>query len=362
MMTIDGEKLRILRQSMRCPQGVLAEYLGIPQPHLSQMEGGGRNVPESVMTNLSFMTGFAPSFLERALRTHVPTGSNRLYRKRRNKFRRTEEAQSYCQLIFEVFEPLTGQLKPRPCLLSSDAFSDPSEAAEIVRNALALRPGAAVKDLTFLAEKAGVRVVAVPNPVLKSLVPLAPEELGFGEDEDFEAFSFWSDSGTPVVFIRADLPPDRFNWALGHELIHLVMHRSTHGDLREAEKEAQDGAKELFMPRRFVLEAFPASGTTVRYVREMARRWNVGFDSFVLRCTELGLLNEGNKRYYIGAFNKGAGELIKRDLPSFYREMCQVLYGKPIRLASLSRDTGASRSFLRDVLMSNGAASSMIEG
>ena len=323
-MRIDGEKLRILRQSMRCPQNVFADRLGVLQPHLSQMEGGGRNVPESVVTKLSFMTGFTPAYLERELRTHVPSGSNLLYRKKKNKFRRTEEAQSYCQLIFDVFEPLASELKSRPCLLSSDEFSDPEEAADIVRNALALRPGAPVTDLTFMAERAGVRVVGVPNPVLRSVVPLSVDELDLGEDEDFEAFSFWWELKTPVVFIRADLPPDRFNWALGHELIHLVMHRSMHGDLREAEHEAQMGAKELFMPRRFVRDGFPAAGTTVRYLATLSKRWNVDLKSFVLRCAEIGLMTEANKRYYLGAASKGAGESVKSGLPSFYRELSEV--------------------------------------
>lgn len=47
--------------------------------------------------------------------------------------------------------------------------------------------------------------------------------------------------------------------------------------------------------------------------------------------------------------------MIEKRLPSYYRQMCEVIFGKPIPLADLVRKTGTSRQFVEDVLVANGA-------
>jgi hypothetical protein len=220
------------------------------------MEGGIRPIPLAVAQKVSFLTGFSLRFLSTPVQENVPSGNFLWYRKQRHKYRKGEESQAYCQLVFDTFEPLTKQLRPRPSRLSNLVDCSPYEAACHVRNALNVRPGTPIENITILAESAGVRVVGIPNP---TLIPTAKVE-GMGQEEssdDFDAFSFWTPEKLPVVFIRSDLDKPHYNWAIGHELNHLVMHSNFHGNIRIAESEAQEANEELFMPESSIHDSFP---------------------------------------------------------------------------------------------------------
>jgi Zn-dependent peptidase ImmA (M78 family) len=216
---------------------------------------------------------------------------------------------------------------------------------------LGIRPGVPLENIAILAENAGVRVVGIGSPILG--VADLEDTPGVDEETDeFDGFSFWTPEGLPVIFVRTDIPRDRYNWAVGHELIHLVMHATHHGPTRQAESECQVGSKELFMPEERFKETIHIGGLTVRMLCSMAVHWNVTLESIVFRCAELDLITEGMKRYYMGAVNKGAGQdiPIRSQHPRFYRQMCEFLYSVPVDVSEVAKGTGASRKFVADVL------------
>jgi Zn-dependent peptidase ImmA (M78 family)/transcriptional regulator with XRE-family HTH domain len=356
-MSVDGEKLRLVRLALGWQQTDMARLLRMKQPNLSEMEGGVRQVPEHVVATLTFLTGFSPTFFLEPVKADVPSGSDLWYRKAKNKYRKTEESQAYCQLVFDTFEPLTANLRARPTNLSRLKGCIPEEAAMHVRNALGVRPGAPLENVAHLVEAAGVRLVGIGSPLLRPNI-ISDEVAGLAKavdpGNDFEAFSFWTKEGLPVIFVRTDIPNDRYNWAIVHETIHLTMHSSSDGNIRQAESEGQAGAKEAMLPSAALSDSFGAAHSVVR-LASLASRWNVSLKSMVLRAAELGVLSEANKRYYLGAVNKGAGDSVqvRAQRPRFYRQMCELLFGKPIHLNDVARKTGASKNFLQDVLLAH---------
>lgn len=353
-MRIDGEKLRLVRLALGWQQTDMARMLGIKQPNLSEMESGIRQVPESLVATLAFLTGFSPTFFSEPIRVDVPKGSDLWYRKTKYKYRKTDESQAYCQLVFDTFEPLTSKLQDRPARLSRLTGCSPEEAAIHVRNTLGVRPGVPLENVAHLVESAGIRLIGIGRPIIaphvlddEALLQKTPGD----HNDDFEAFSFWTRSGLPVIFVRSDISDDRYNWAIVHELIHLTMHSSLDVNVKKAEAEGQAGAKETILPASALIGSFTDAQSVAR-LSSLASRWNVSLKSMVLRAAELGVLSDQSKRYYLGAVNKGAGSQIsiRAQRPRFYRQMCELIFGKPVRVSELAKETGASKSFLLEVL------------
>lgn len=352
-MSIDGEKLRLIRQALGWQQKELADLLNLLQPHLSEMEAGVRPVPDHVTSTLHFLTGFSPKFFEQPVVADVPSGSDLWYRKPKNKYRKSDMTQAYCQLVFDVFEPLTKALKPRVPRLSRLTDCTPEDAALHVRNALGVRPDAPIENIANLAENAGVRLVGIGRPLLEpnATSPQVASIVREPDVDDFDGFSFWSKDNVPVIFVRTDIPADRYSWAIGHDLIHLVMHSSYHGSIKNAEMECQAGTRELKLPARVLRESFGQAHSITR-LSSLASRWNVSLKSMIWRAAEIGILTEANKRYYLSIVNRGSGDTVQVGMqkPRFYRQMSELLFGKPIDLTLMTRATGASRQFLRAVL------------
>jgi Zn-dependent peptidase ImmA (M78 family)/transcriptional regulator with XRE-family HTH domain len=336
---------------MRLPQKQLAEVLDVPQPHLSQMESGLRAIPASVGQKVLFMTGFSPSFFDDAPQFDVPSGSI-WYRKTKDKYRKSEANQAYCRLIFNVFEPLVKLIKAREPRLPRLTGCTPFQAASVLRSALGLNPSDAIENLTYLAEKIGVRIVSVPEVNhLEGVGGISQLELD-EEPDDFRAFSFWTDNGLPVIFIRQGLANEIFQWDLAHELIHLVMHSYARGDVRKIEKECQLATGEFLVPEKYLKEMFPSGNATSVMLARIAKKWNVGFMAIVLRCESLKLLNDHQKRYHLSSIYRGTGNAVpvRVQKPRFYRQICEVIFGKPLDVTKVAKTTGVSKSLIREVL------------
>ncbi len=348
-----GEKVRIVRLALGLSQTELADQLGIKQSNLSAIEGGTRPLPELVKHKLSFISGFAPGYFETHFVTDVPATSL-WYRRSKEKYKRLDEMHPYCQLIFDTFEPLTLRLKPRQVKISRLSDLSANEAAGYIRQVLGIGPRVPVENITSMVELAGVRVIGVPD---SAILPNADarndaNSLDKTDENHFQAFSFWTQTGLPVIFVRSGLKPDVHQWAVGHEIIHLIMHHSHIGNVGDIERECQRATSELFMPESAISDLNISGNIRTTEISSIARRWNVSPFGTVIRLHELGLINDAQKRYHLASIKRGAGfnVLVKRSLPRFYRQMCEVLYGKPIDISRLSKDTRAPKRFLLDVL------------
>lgn len=353
---MNGEKVRLVRLAYGIPQNELAKHLGLKQPNLSEIEAGQRPVPEHVATSMQFLSGFSSRFFSQPIKASVPAGNKLLFRKSKNKYRESDGDQAYCQLVFDTFEPLTANLTQRSVKFSRVKGRDLVHTAEQLRNVLGVRPGSRIENPVFLAEMAGVRVIGIKATRLK---PTAQSRLvteQFEGADEFQAFSFWSDR-LPVLFLNTAISPDRMNWALVHDLVHLMIHDEHSGDLKKIELEAQEVTKEVMLPAAHLNHGFRSGRVTLDRIMNMALIWNVSPASIVYRASELGLLP--SKGYFL----KCVSDLnfsIKFTKPRFYRQMCEVLFGRPL-VPQLSRELGVPKEFVRSVLKGHSGDDSMLE-
>ncbi|MBS1706755.1 MAG: ImmA/IrrE family metallo-endopeptidase [Armatimonadetes bacterium] len=347
-MNIQGEKIRLVRLALGWPQRDLADQLGIHQPHLSEMEAGARSVPEHVATSLQFLTGFSFNYFTQPIRADVPLMSKLLFRRPKNKWRKSDGDQAYCQLVFDAFEPLTQKLAPRDLLFPRGLRLGPKQAAAYLRSVLVVRPDGRIENPVYLAERAGVRVVGVHgtrlNPERQPHVKISEYE----HVEMFHAFSFWS-NGLPVVFLRTDINPDLMNWALVHDLFHLLMHSNYTGDLKNAEMEAQEATEEFFLPEEPFKMGFAAGRASLDRIMNLALHWNVSPMSIILRADKLGFMP--SKGYFLKCI-RDQKFAIQHTKPRFYRQMCEVLFGTPV-VPRTAIAIGMPKAFVRNIMIAH---------
>ena len=118
------------------------------------------------------------------------------------------------------------------------------------------------------------------------------------EEEEIEAFSFWSGS-RPFIFLSSNKDSAvRARFDAAHELGHLVLHRWVGPEeledpktLKLIEAEANRFAGAFLLPRR----SFPNEVYSPRLDAFVAlkRRWKVAIQAMIYRCKDLGIFDEG---------------------------------------------------------------------
>ena len=144
-----------------------------------------------------------------------------------------------------------------PVDIASHDDEDPEAAAMAVRARwdLGFRP---IKNMVRLLEAHGARVYSLAEDV-----------------KQVDAYSFWSPSRQPFVFLNMSKSAERSRMDAAHELGHLVMH-PWGGTLRSAHKESQANrfASALLMPAGSVLARVPRNPPLAQIVRAKAY-WKV---------------------------------------------------------------------------------------
>ncbi|MGP3949867.1 helix-turn-helix domain-containing protein [Streptomyces sp. 7N604] len=155
----------------------------------------------------------------------------------------------------------------------------PALAVDYLRSAWRLGEDTPIKNMVHLVEAHGVRVF--------SLAPEYPE---------VDAFSFWRD-GRPFIFLNTLKSAARSRFDVAHELGHLVMHFDDDAGVRTraAEKEADEFASNLLMPRRSLAARVPDNPTTDQIIRTK-KYWNVSALALTYRLHSLGRLSEWQYR------------------------------------------------------------------
>lgn len=155
----------------------------------------------------------------------------------------------------------------------------PALNADYLRSAWHMGENASIRNMIHLVEAHGVRVFS-----------LAPEY------KEVDAFSFWRD-GRPYIFLNTLKSAARSRFDVAHELGHLIMHCDDESGVRTraAEKEADDFASNLLMPRRSIASRIPESPTTDQIIR-LKKHWNVSALALTYRLHSLGRITDWQYR------------------------------------------------------------------
>lgn len=165
-----------------------------------------------------------------------------------------------------------------PVDIASHDDEDPEAAAMAVRARwdLGFRP---IKNMVRLLEAHGARVYALAEDM-----------------KQVDAYSFWSPSRQPFVFLNMSKSAERSRMDAAHELGHLVMH-PWGGTLRSAHKESQANrfASALLMPAGSVLARVPRNPPLAQIVRAKAY-WKVSASALTYRLQQAGLLSDAQRK------------------------------------------------------------------
>lgn len=167
---------------------------------------------------------------------------------------------------------------PAPKLLdySNEDFSEPEIAAQLLREHWKLGE-LSISNMVHLLESNGVRVFSLAENCI-----------------EVDAFSFWFDE-KPFVFLNTMKTPERSRFDAAHELGHLVLHKHSSNNGRQAEEQADRFASAFLMPKGSMLAKVP-SYPTLKQLLKLKKHWKVSLAALVRRTYDLGLSTEWHYR------------------------------------------------------------------
>ncbi|HZR32721.1 MAG TPA: XRE family transcriptional regulator [Terriglobales bacterium] len=182
-----------------------------------------------------------------------------------------------------------------------------------------------IRNIVHLLEAQGIRVFSLAI-----------------DTREVDAFSMWREN-TPFVFLNNNKSSERSRYDAAHELGHLLLHRHSSPQGREAEREADIFAGAFLMPKASVIARSPRFAVIDDLIR-LKRIWNVSVAALNYRLHEVGMMSEWQYRTLSIQIAKRGYRTFEPD--SAPRETSQLL---PTMLSELYRE-GITRGALARAL------------
>jgi Zn-dependent peptidase ImmA (M78 family) len=173
-----------------------------------------------------------------------------------------------------------------------------------------------------------------------------------------DAYSLWAggESPRPVIVLLAGVPGDRQRFSTAHELAHLVMHQSFSDSLAEIERQANEFAGELLLPRQ-AMEQELVPPVTLNSLAGMKVKWGASIQALIRRALDLCIITQRKYRYLheqLGARGwrraEPASIAVPIEKPRALRKMAELLYGSPVDYKRLAVDVNLSASFVQEIV------------
>lgn len=231
------EPSRITLARLRAGQSKteLARRLDVTPRTITNYENLG--APGRVDSDLAHALGCRAEFLHLPATTALEEDRVFFRARRRSSARQKHAATSAGRTGVELYALITEHFSLPDLAVPDLAHLDAHAAAQQLRAEwqLGMDP---LPNMVRLAESHGARVLTLPRGT-----------------EDVDTFGIWEDA-RPYVFLSTLKIAERSRFDLAHELGHLVLHGGVPASLsgeRNAEKEADQFASELLMPRALLL-------------------------------------------------------------------------------------------------------------
>lgn len=276
--------LILAREYRGFTQGQLAQRASLSQPKVARIENGiNADVDSDELARLVDALSFPLDFFMQD-EVRVGFGSSSYYYRKKAALSAADRKriQSIVNILRIHLKRMLGAVdvnfgRSLRKLDLDDYSGKPELVARAIRSFWKLPEGPIV-NLTELVESAGVIVV--------------PCDFGTRE---MDGTGFWLGELPPIIFLRSDLPGDRWRFTLAHELGHLVMHDVP---LETMEREADQFAAELLMPESDIrpqLARFPR--IAINDLANLKPYWRVAMQSILRRSLDLGYTTENQARY-----------------------------------------------------------------
>jgi Zn-dependent peptidase ImmA (M78 family) len=230
---------------------------------------------------------------------------------------------------------------------------DPEHCAQITRASFGLSPNTPIRGLLRCLERNGVWIFSLPL-----------------EFDGFDGFSAWAgnDSSRPVIALLQGKTAFREVFTSGEEVAHLVMHSPLSGiSMKDADIEARVFAQEFLLPKEAMLTEMQQP-VTLSSLAVLKPRWGVSIAFLAKRAESLDLLTRNQYRYIIqqmrshwGTGAEPGDEKIEPERPRMIVKMAEMIYGNPLDLRRMSKESGVSPKVLRDLLGLESAPARVLE-
>jgi Zn-dependent peptidase ImmA (M78 family)/transcriptional regulator with XRE-family HTH domain len=335
-----GTRIKIVREILNKTQAEFGEILGTTQSGVASMEAGVYRPSEVYIQTIGQRTGFSPQFFGKGELPDFPFGSM-LYRAAASvKQGPRSRAHALAHVSFEFAVELASQLKPIP--VNIPRLSDtPKRCAQIARTSLGLSPLSPIKNVVSVLERNGVLVFSLPIEV-----------------EGFDGFSAWPGSAPsrPIIALLQGKTAYREVFTCAEELAHLTMHSPLRVSAKDADKQARLFAQEFLLPAEAMLIEMQQP-ITLSGLAPLKKRWGVSISFLAKRAESLSLVTPNQYRYLLQQMRSAWGgkiepgdDAVAPERPRLLYKMCEMLYGNPIQLPRLSRESGLPIHFLRSIL------------
>ncbi|MDJ0475609.1 XRE family transcriptional regulator [Pantoea eucalypti] len=277
----NSERLRIARERRGLTQKGLADAAGLTSKTISNYEKAGifdeiaSDSIERISTILNYPVDFfkdryVPTLPYEAVSFRAMTKLSA--QKRDSAIGAGKLAQELSAWIDDKFQLPKANVPD----YSFDDYSEPESAARAVREAWGIGE-LSISNIIHLLEANGVRVFSLAENCI-----------------EVDAFSFWMDE-KPFVLLNTMKTPERSRFDAAHELGHLVLHKHSSNNGRQAELDADRFASAFLMPERSILASVPRMPKLDQLI-SLKKNWKVSLAALVRRTFDLGLSTEWHYR------------------------------------------------------------------
>lgn len=320
---IYGSRIGQARKLSGYTQKQLAGKIGVDQSSIAQYEKGKSIPSNAIIKAIAESTGFLPTFFELTPPDEFPKGSLSYRAARSVTAKEEDKAYHYAKLLYEhVCMMAQSFILPRvqvPVLREK-----PEKSADITRAEFKLSPDLPIKNLTNLLERSGTIILPLPLFLKK-----------------IDAFSTWVEiqDERPLIAESFGRPGDRLRFSIAHELGHLVMHHPPKADIRLMEKEANDFASALLLPK-CVMDSELIAPVTLYTLAQLKVKWGVSMQALIYRAKDLKTITERQATYLFTQMASHGWKTrepinldIKIETPQLFRKMIEGLYNSPDKYA-----------------------------
>lgn len=318
-------RLTLVRERKGFSKSELAKLIGVDLRTIVAYESGEFCPSPEALHRLERALGFPASFFEGEdlEKPHPDVASFRSLSKLKSTRRDMVLAQGAIALYLNRWLESKFEL-PNADLPDLGRERSPADAASAVRQIWGIGE-LAIRNVVQLLEAKGVRVFSLAI-----------------DTREVDAFSMWREN-TPFVFLNNNKSSERSRYDAAHELGHLLLHRHSSPQGREAERDADIFAGAFLMPKASVIAHSPRFASIDDLIR-LKRMWMVSVAALNYRLHEVGMMSEWQYRTLSIQIAKRGYRTYEPD--SAPRETSQLL---PVMFGELYRE-GISRAAIARTL------------
>jgi len=288
---IDGDRIRLARDSRQLSQTELAELVGVSTPTVHRWETNNAYVG-SKMQDLCCALDYPETFFvpEKIITPIVNPPQYRTTTSISVKNQRTAEARAYIRYdqILRAFKKWVdynwGFSRYDP-----DEY-DPKIIARMVRQEWGIDRGP-IPNVTRVVEKRGMIVFM--------------EKF---EDSELDGLSFCAEGAPPMIYLNADRPGERIRFTLAHELGHIIMHKVQR---QEMEHEANQFAGEFLLPEEDI--KCELGELDIYKLMNLKNYWKASIQALVYRAKDIDVIT---KQKYQSLFRMIGARGFKKNEPN----------------------------------------------